>query len=140
MWNEENKQRKASLAIQFQAANGNVPQEVKDELMRLYEIENEDDIRRFGIGLDWCTKILYDNDPIDLKPQNIPSEEYDCEARMILRELAIREKPTLEEIREIVHEIFSMQFTFKVAGPADRSCYTNISQELNKNINYWKNK
>ena len=140
MWNEENKQRKALLAMQFQAANGNVTQKVKDELMSLYEIENEDDIRRFGEGLAWCTRILYDNDPIDLKPQNIPLEEYDCEARMILRELAIRENPTLEEIREIIHEIFSMQFTFEVTGPADRSCYISISQELNKNKNYWKNK
>lgn len=140
MWNDENKKRKALLGMEYQASNGNVSQEVKDELMALYEIENADDIRRFGDGLAWCTKLLYDHDPIDLKPQNIPQEEYDCEARMIFRELAIRDNPNLEEIREIVHEIFSMQFTFEVAGPADRSCYIKISLDLNKNRDLWKNK
>ena len=139
-WDDYAKQRKADLSFRYQFAKGNVSEDVKSELMRLYELEDADDKRRFGDGLNWCTKLLYDNDPIGLVPQQVPNEEYDCEARMILRELAIRNNPNLKEINEVVHEIFVIQFTFDSTGPSDRSCYQDISKRLFNNKHFWQNK
>lgn len=139
-WDESAKYRKAELSYQYMATKGNVPEDIKNELMILYELENEDDLKRFGEGLKWCTKLIYENDPIGLVPLNVPEEEYDCEARLILRELSIRGNPTLKEINEVVHEIFVLQFTFDSAGQNDRICYQNISKELYENKNFWQNK
>jgi hypothetical protein len=140
-WNEKAKERLANLRLIFQSSNGNgVSQEQKNEMIQLHELEHLDDLKRFGNLLDWLIRLLYKHDPIDLVPCVIPKDEYDVEARMILRELAIRENPNLKEITEIVHQIFAMEFDEHSAGTIDRPCYEIIAKELINHIEEWKNK
>lgn len=140
-WNEIDKERLANLRLIFQLNKGNgVSQEHRMEMMQLHKIEHLDDLNRFGNLLDWLIRLLYKHDPIDLVPCVIPKDEYDIEARMILRELEIRENPDLKEITEVVHQIFAMEFDDHSAGTIDRPCYESIAKELINRIEEWKNK
>ncbi len=97
-------------------------------------------MRRFGDGLEWLTTILYFHDPIDLVPMEVPKDEYDVEARMILRELSARGDPNLKEITEVTHQIFGMMFDDHCAGQIDRPCYELIARELVLQKEKWKGK
>lgn len=136
-WNDKLKLRQAELKNVFQASNGKVSEKIKQELLELYELENADDLRRFGNGLNWLCEVIYKYDPIDLVPTNIPKNEYDCEARLILRELSLRGNPNFKEIWQVVHDIFALQFGIDSTGQIDRTCYEEISRALAENKNYW---
>ena len=140
-WNDDAKKRMAELQFVFQTSKGNgVTQNEREEMLHLHDLENIDDLNRFGNTLHWLTKLLYEKDPIELVPCAIPLEEYDIEARMILRELAIRGTPSLDEIVGVVHQIFVMQFEIASAGTVDRPCYTEIAKELFARTEEWKGK
>lgn len=140
-WNNAAKERLAGLRLIFQASKGNgVTQEERLEMVHLHNLEHQDDLQRFGGLLDWLIRLIYEHDPIELVPCVIPKDEYDIEARMILRELAIRGTPGLEEITEVVHQIFVMEFDDHSAGTIDRSCYAAIAKELLDRTKEWQGK
>lgn len=136
-WNDKLKLRQAELKAIYQSSGGRVSEKIKQELLELYELEDADDLRRFGNGLNWLSEIIYEYDPIELIPTNIPKHEYDCEARLILRELSLRGEPNFKEIWEVVYEVFVLQFGLDSTGPIDRTCYEEISRKLAENKNYW---
>jgi len=140
-WNDAAQKYMAELRFIFQASKGNgVTQEQRMEMVHLHGLEHRDDLRRFGGSLDWLTRLLYEHDPIDLVPCVVPKDEYDIEARMILRELAIRGTPSLKEITEVIHQIFVMEFDSPSAGTIDRPCYQAIAKELIDRTKEWQGK
>jgi hypothetical protein len=140
-WNDAAKEHMAGLRLIFQTSKGNgVTQDQRMEMLHLHDLEHRDDLRRFGNALDWLTRLLYEHDPIDLVPCVVPKDEYDIEARMILRELAIRGTPGLKEITEVVHQIFVMEFDNPSAGTIDRPCYEAIAKELFDHTKDWQGK
>ena len=137
-WNDAAKQRMAELGLIYQLTQGKgVTEDQKKEMRYLHEIEHADDLKRFGDTLDWLTQRIYFHDPIGLVPCEIPQNEYDCEARMILRDLAIRGRPGLTEVLEVVHEVFVIQFGLPSCGSTDRQCYIDIAKELVECTDDW---
>lgn len=130
-WNDSAKKRLDELREIFLLNKGvGISLSQKDEMVYLHALEHAHDVARFGNLLSWLTLLLYQYDPIDLVPCHIPLNEYDIEARMILKELAIREQPGLKEIIEVVHQVFVIEFDEHSAGTIDRSCYEAIGKEL----------
>lgn len=133
VWNKAAKEKLDSLKIKFISSNGKDITEDESKLMlHLHGLENIDDLNRFGNNLQWLTRLIYEHDPIELAPSGIPLDEYDVEARMILRELSTKNNPTLKEIIEMIYLIFTMQFTEKCSGNIDNNCYSEIAKELIK--------
>lgn len=140
-WNNAAKEHLAQLRFIFQTSQGNgITYEQRTEMLALHNLEHRDDLRRFGNSLDWLIRLLYEQDPIELVPCVVPKDEYDIEARMILRELAIRGTPTLKEITEVVHQIFVMEFDEHSSGTIDRPCYQTIAKELLARTEEWQGK
>lgn len=137
MWSKEIEYRLAQLRSLYLELDGKVSKEIKDEMIKLHEWEHEEDLRRFGNTLGHITRRLYFHDPIELVQCQIPQEEYDIEARMILRELAIRGRPDLKEITDVVYQIFLMQFGPTSVGTIDRPCYDLIAKELLEITDEW---
>jgi hypothetical protein len=131
-WNNKLKNRLKELRQLFYLKT--IKEEEKKELMCLYELEHIDYIKRFGELIDWMTKLLYDNDPMNLIQFGIPLQEYDIEAKMILNELSLLNKKNLKEIIEIVYEVFLIEFGKEAAGNIDNECYTKIAKEIVKKM------
>ena len=139
-WNDAAKQRMAELGTLFHLTKGTcVTEDQKNEMRYLHELEHADDVRRFGDTLDWLTQRIYYHDPIGLVPFEIPQNEYDCEARMILRDLSIRGR-NLKEVLEVIHEVFVIQFDLPSAGSIDRACYVDLAKELIERTSEWLGK
>lgn len=137
-WNDAARKRLAELQFIFQRIS--CTQDELKEMTHLNKLEKTDDLNRFGYTLQWLTQFIYEKDPIELVPCGMPHDEYDIEARKILKELAIRGTTSLDEIVGIVHQIFVKQFGTEEAGTINRLCYTEIAKELLARTEEWKDK
>lgn len=140
-WNNEAQARKEELHKLFRETNGRgVSENDRKEMAALCKLHSADDQRRFGDMVPVVTSMLYAIDPISLVPCEVPKDEYDIEARMILREISPLVNPTVEEIANIARNIFVSQFDEASAGASDRECYTQIAKALLLRQAEWQGK
>lgn len=107
-----------------------------DELRALSREDRQKDIERFQNAYYWLTELLYRHDPMYLKNESLPRDEYEGEARLLLRKLAeISHTPTVLEIRKHLFEVFDQQFSGH-AGRIDDEPYIRAAQEIADNYGH----
>lgn len=137
-WDAQTKLRLQELRCKFRLNHGkNCTQEELEEIMILHQKENNYFNKRFGPLLEWLNNILYQNDPANLNFANLPKNEYDIEAKIILEELTTRKCQTFKEILELVYDIFLEQFGEDQVGLIDSRCFENISKQIFEQKRVW---
>lgn len=136
-WNAEAKQRLLELRNNLRIKGQKPTKEEREELTALHNLEYQDDEKRFGKNIDVLSEILYKHDPIGLVPCEVPKDEYELEARMILREMDNKKEANIREITKIVYDVFDKMFNHSTTGritdctgPIDRACYEQIAVDF----------
>lgn len=107
----------------------------RKELAVLSRREIADDKALFGDRLANMTALLFRHDPIKLVPCEVPEDEYELEARKVLHRLDAMSDPTVDEIRDMVYEIFLFYFSAHCVKKYDReNVYQNIALEIHESL------
>ena len=83
--------------------------EERDELKTLCQKEKKGEIARFGKDYDWLLELLHRHDLAEIK--DVPLDEYDGEARIMLRWLFSVEEPSHRQITDKLAETFAVMFS-----------------------------
>lgn len=59
-----------------------------EELVKRFQLTKQEDMERFGGGVKWLTEVLFRYDFVSLARCGMPKDEYESEARHILKTLA----------------------------------------------------
>jgi hypothetical protein len=138
--------RLEELRAIFRANRGvGITNEQKNEMVAIHKEEKADDDRRFTEeGIKWLTQELYFHDLIGLVVSEVPQDEYEIEARMILRELAEMAEaegmPDAPKIAYLVHEVFAFQFLPVETPPLEDKRYLAIAKSLLGQKDMWYGK
>lgn len=135
-------ERLAYLRTQFRIRpyGNNLSDPERKELSTLSLLEKEEDRQHFGPDtFDWMVELLYRHDPIRLAACECPKDEYDNEARTILKALEeFNGTPNLGQILQIVYDTFAEAFNAhendNTAGKIGDIPYLLASQEIFVNL------
>lgn len=74
------------------------------------------------------SEILYYYDPVDLAKFRVPEDEYEIEARVIIKRL--KDVTDLRSLRLIVYEVFVYYFDEDMILPSSDKYYRFIAEEI----------
>lgn len=134
--NEQQKSRYQALCAKFYAEE--MLLEEGEELAKLSQLAAQEDIARFGGGVEWLTKALYRYDFVSLVACGVPKDEYEFEARHILKKLAEGGGGDSLMVAKLVREEFALQFGNVLTDDLNR--YMGLADELLANKQYWQGK